>query len=326
MFVVLFIYSPWAASQDSSAVADERSAQANEAVEGLDDSLYNPFLERYVLDELRRLRTEQMQLRADVSDKIAQTRIETNDRSISYTSETMTIFFYVMTGGAALMALVGWNSLRDVRAQVENLVNKRVDKITHEYEVRLAEVEAGVKKRSKLLSEITTDFEQRMEEVERRLKQRSQQIMEAQEEISRSNELHALWLRAGLETSSQARIDIYDQILKVKPDDIEAITYKADLVLENGDCEWALNLANMAIDCDENYGYAYWQRACANSVLERQNDALKDLAVALEKSPRLISDLETEVAFDNIRELDAFKKFTEIDLTNDIENNNDTTS
>jgi len=308
---------------DDHAVANEVDNKVEEHLNTIDGPLYTPFIERYLLDEVRNLRSEQLLIRAEVSDKIAQTRIEANDKSINYTVETMTVFFYVMTSGAALIALVGWNSLRDMRAQVETLVNKRVDKITNEYEVRLAEVEAGVKRRSKLLSEITTEFEQRMEEVERRLKERSQQIMAAQEEISRSNELHALWLRAGLETSSKARLDVYDQILKVKPDDVEAITYKADLVLENGDCEWALNLANMAIDYDEDYAYAYWQRACANAVLERPNDALKDLAIAIEKSPRLVSDLEDEEAFDGIREHDTFKNFLADQLQSETENNNE---
>ena len=296
---------PIPAEQEQSAEEQQARAAALAETE-FDQPLYKPFIERYVLDEIRALRIEMLNNRVEISQQVAANRVEANDKSIAYTAETMTIFFYIMAGGTALMALVGWNSLRDVRAQVEGLVNSRVDKITAEYERRLAEVEEGVKRRSNQLAELTAEFEERMEEVDVRLKKRSEQIMEAQEDISRTNELHALWLRAGLEIGIQARIDLYDQILKIKPDDIEAITYKADLVLENGDSEWALSLCNQAIDFDLEYAYAYWQRACANATLGRTKEALRDLHIALEKSPRLMSELETEDAFASLRENEAY--------------------
>ena len=298
---------PEAIAGEQDQVTQEQQARAAALAETeFAEPLYKPFIERYVLDELRALRVEMLNNRVEISQQVAANRVEANDKSIAYTAETMTIFFYIMAGGTALMALVGWNSLRDVRAQVEGLVNSRVDKITAEYERRLAEVEEGVKRRSNQLADLTAEFEQRMEEVDLRLKKRSEQIMEAQEDISRTNELHALWLRAGLEIGIQARIDLYDQILKIKPDDIEAITYKADLVLENGDSEWALSLCNQAIDFDQEYAYAYWQRACANSTLGRIKEALRDLHIALEKSPRLMSELETEDAFESLRESEAY--------------------
>jgi tetratricopeptide (TPR) repeat protein len=301
------------------SVAEERAEEAQQAseeqvdaqIDALEEPLFKPFIERYVLDELRAIRMEQNQLRAELAERVAAARVEANDRSIQYTSETMTIYFYFMAGATAVMALVGWNSLRDVRAQVEGLVNERVDRITNEYQARLADIERDVKNRSEQLSGITQDFEQRMEDVERRLKKRSQQIIAAQEEISKSNELHALWLRAGLETGQQSRIEIYDQILKVKPDDVEAITYKADLVLDQGECEWALNLSNMAIEYDENYAYAYWQRACAHAMLGNSAEAIKDIHKALEIQPVLSKNLTSEEAFASIRALDSFAQVTE---------------
>ena len=300
----------WADGEESQA----EEAQSTEVmVNDLSEPLFKPFIERYILDELRAIRVEMLNNRVELSQQVAANRVEANDKSVAYTTEIMTIFFYIMAAGTAVMALVGWNSLRDVKTQVENQVNSRVDKITAEYERRLAEVEEGVRQRSKQLADITAEFEERMEEVDRRLKKRSQQIMEAQEDISRTNELHALWLRAGLETGVQPRIDLYDQILKIKPDDIEAITYKADLVLDNGDSEWALSLCNQAIDFDADYAYAYWQRACSNAMLGRIKEAVRDLKVALEKSPRLMSELETEEAFDGLRESEYY-----IGLINDL--------
>ena len=31
--------------------------------------------------------------------------------------------------------------------------------------------------------------------------------------------IHSLWMRSNLETNTQSRIDIYDEILKIKPSD-----------------------------------------------------------------------------------------------------------
>ena len=89
-------------------------------------------------------------------------------------------------------------------------------------------------------------------------------------------------MRAGIEATHQAKIDVYDQILSINPKDMEALAYKADEVLDMDEPQWALNLCNKALLIDENYAYAYYQRACANSTLNLLDAAIEDLKRAIE--------------------------------------------
>jgi tetratricopeptide (TPR) repeat protein len=114
-------------------------------------------------------------------------------------------------------------------------------------------------------------------------------------------------MRSNLETNPQSKIDIYDEILKVSTNDAEVYAYKADAVLDMDEYEWALNLSNKAIDIDPEYGYAYWQRACANAVIGNKHDAIEDLRIAVQKSPHLKDEINDEALFENIKESEEFK-------------------
>ncbi len=169
---------------------------------------------------------------------------------------------------------------------MEDVVNKKVEDITQEYRLRLIKVEET-------------------------LRQRTDEIIAAQEDIAKTNEVHALWMRVGLETNIQNKIEIYDEILKLHREDAEAFAYKADAVLELGESEWAINLSNKAIEVDENYGYAYWQLACAHAELGNVNDALDNLSIALEKSPQLKKDIDEEASFKTLHDQDGYKALIE---------------
>ena len=100
-------------------------------------------------------------------------------------------------------------------------------------------------------------------------------------EIEKTNLLHSLWVRASQETTINGKLEILDEILNLRPDDSEALTYKAETVLEIGEANWALSLTNQAIHLDKEYANAYYQRAKANTVLNQDNNAIEDLQKAL---------------------------------------------
>ncbi len=256
------------------------------SAETIKEPLFKPFIERYILDELKMLRQDQQNLRAEVIDRVAQSKLEATDRSVRYTTDTLNNVFFIITAAASIVVIVGWNSLRDIKSRLDEIVNSRVAHITEEYESRLQELES-------------------------RLRTRSEQIINAQEEITRTNEVHSLWMRAGLEASHKSKIEVYDQILNINPNDLEAITYKADVVLETGDSEWALNLSNKAVELDPDYGHAYWQRACAKAELGLEKEALKDIQIALDKSPSLGTELANESAFRKLRRVDEYIELVE---------------
>lgn len=266
------------AADKSTATLDE---QHQRELAELEAPMYKPLLERYILDELKSVRQDQQKLREDVTKQVTHTQLDTADRAITYTTDTINNVFFIITATASILVLVGWNSLRDVKNKVEDIVNTRVGVITDEYEDRL-----------KILEE--------------KLRVRSEEILSNQERISITNEVHSLWMRANLESDIANKIEIFDEILKRKPEDVEAIAYKADALLELNETEQAIKLCNQAIDIDSDYGYAYWQRACAYALTHQHADSLADIKMALEYSPNLRNELLHESAFASLHDNDSF--------------------
>jgi len=250
--------------------------------ETLTEPLFKPFIERYILDELKQLRMEQSTLRVEVSQKVADAKLDSSDRVIRYTADTTNIIFYIITAAASVLVFLGWKSLRDIKDNIESITSEKLSILTNEYENRLNELES-------------------------KLKNRSEQIIATQEEVSNSNLIHSLWMRAGLEKSEQEKINIYDHILDIKPDDTEALTYKADSLLDLGEVKWALSLSDQAIENDGTYALAYWQRACAKALLEQEDEALADIQVAISLTESLKDEIKNEVYFDKLRSNHMFQ-------------------
>ncbi len=240
------------------------------------EPMYNPFVERYVLDELKSIRQGQQDLRVELTEKVANTHLDISDRALSYTYETTTNIFYIITISASLLVLLGWRSMQDVKDNIKAETSRKISTIIQEYE-------------------------QRLDEIEKKLKRRSEQILVTQQDISNTNSVHSLWMRAALEKSDQEKLSIYDEILELKPDDIEALTYKADALLDIDEDKWSLSLSNQAIKIDEEYSMAYWQRACAKAKLGQYDDAIEDIKVAISLRDTLKEEVEGEAYFENLK-------------------------
>lgn len=272
LVLTLFLMAPfWVAAQSDSFQVDS-----------LNKPLYEPFIERYILDEIKSLREENQMLRSQVKKQIADARLESSDRAINYTTSTINNIFYIITAAASLLVLLGWRSLNDIKNSLKRDMSKKVETLMADYANRLNEIETKMKERSKV-------------------------IIETQKNITDTNSIHSLWMRAGIEKSDEDKISIYDEILSINPNDVEAMTYKADTLLEIGEVRWALNLLNTAIEYDDEYSLAYWQRACAYAKLEKPADALKDIEKSLQLSSTLQDELLSEVHFENLRNEPEFK-------------------
>jgi len=280
LFVCLNLFSGIVNSAEEQP-ASPTAQQEQQALQQLKEPMYKPLMERYILDELKAVRQDQQKLREDVTKQVTHAQLDTADRALTYTTDTINNVFFIITATASILVLVGWNSLRDVKNKVEDIVNTRVSVITDEYEDRL-----------KILEE--------------KLRVRSEEILSNQERISVTNEVHSLWMRANLESDFANKIEIFDEILNRKPEDVEAIAYKADALLEINETAQAIELCNQAIDIDSDYGYAYWQRACAYALTHKHADALADIKMALEYSPNLRNELLHESAFASLHDNDSF--------------------
>lgn len=256
---------------------------AEKDVAGLKELLDKPLIERYVLDEIRDLRVENMKVRNEVERRISKSEVEQTDRAARYMTDTIGNVFYLIAAATSILIFAGWNSLRDIRNKTETIVEQRVNQITQKYNTQMQSLQDAMTLQSK-------------------------KILDNQNKIYNTQYIHSLWMRSNLETNPQSRIDIYDEIIKVNDNDAEVYAYKADAVLDMDEYEWALNLSNKALEIDPEYGYAYWQRSCANAVLGNAKEAVVDLQTAIKKSPNLKDEIESEELFENLKENEEFKK------------------
>lgn len=252
------------------------------------DIFNSPLLQRYVLDELKAIRKDQLKHEAHIAKELASRELSASDRAITYTTDTVNNIFFIITAAATILVVAGVSSLRDVKAKVEEITESRTGKLAVEYEERLNEIEDE-------------------------LKAKSTEILHNQALIAESNQIHSLWMRAAIETNSREKIRIYDEILAMRNDDIEAMTYKADAAIELEEFEWALKLCNQAIELDLEFPLAYWQRACALTGLEEISEALHDIERAIDINPSLREQLLDEPAFVPLRDNEFFISLTNSD-------------
>ena len=238
-----------------------------------------------VVDELKSLRNDYNGLRVELTEKVTQSKLESTDRAVRYMTDTTNNIFYIITAAASLIVLLGWKSIQDVKNHIESTTSLKISKLIENYEKRL-------------------------EEVERNVKIRSDQLIAAQEEISITNKLHSLWMRAAIEKNAEEKINLFDEILEMQPDDVEALTYKADALLDMGESKWALSLTDQAIEQDSEYSLAYWQRACANADLNNIPEAIEDLEHYIKLSSTNITEkeLEDEPFLKELRKDERFKE------------------
>ncbi len=247
------------------------------------DMLDRPLVERYILDELKDLRTSQLKLKEEVTKQITSSELSITDRALSYTTDTISNIFYIIAVVSSLLLLVGLKSFRDIKESSELILETKI-------------------------LELTQNYENRLSDIEKKAKHRFDMITHTQEQFEKSEKISSYWKRAEIEDDLQAKLDLYDEILKISPGNVEALVYKADTLLDLEETRWALSLCNQAIKLDDEYAFSHWQRACANAKLGNTDSAVEDLKTALELSPGLQDELKNEDSFKVLYKQEAFKE------------------
>lgn len=266
-----------------------------ESIKTLEKPMYTPFVELYLLEETKAIRKEMQDTRAELIEKVVEKELSVADKTMSYAADTVTYFFYLIAAATSILVVIGWNSIRDMRNQLTTLAEKRVNELVVEYETRL-------------------------KFIEEQLQQKSEIIHQNQADIERTNEVHGLWLKASQETSQQNKITAYDQILDLRPDDVEALSYKADAVLEIREPLWAISLCQRALKLAPENGHALYQLACAYAEIGRWEDATSTLAKALDISEAYRDDASVDPSFKQLHDHESFRNliFTDQDDGADV--------
>ncbi|AMQ88573.1 hypothetical protein ASQ50_07610 [Marinobacter sp. LQ44] len=294
VFAITFASASMAQQQPAESAQQVTDEDVEERIGELESPLYNPFVERYLLDEVKALRQEMQNTRAELIEKVVDKELSVADKTMSYATDTVTYFFYLIAGATSILVVIGWNSIRDMRNQLTSLAEKRVN-------------------------ELVVEYEQRLKAIEEQLQQKSEIIHQNQAEIERTNEVHALWLKASQETSQQNKIAAYDQILDLRPDDVEALSYKADAVLEMREPLWAISLCQRALKLAPDNGHAHYQLACAYAEIGRWEDAVSTLEKAIDISEAYRDDASVDPSFEPLHDHESFRAlvFTDQDDSTD---------
>ena len=251
-------------------------------IDKLEAPIYKPFVEMYVLNELKQLRVDQAATKNELMQQILDREHSSVDRGVTYATNTVTYFFYIIAAASSLLVLVGWTSIRDMKDRVHSLADAEISRLINEYESRLLAMESL-------------------------MKQKTQDIEENREEIELTQELQSHWLRAQQETSPTNKISIYDDILKLKHNDCEALTYKADAVLDLDEPQWAASLCHQALKIDPENSHAFYQLACAHTAMNQMDEAIRYLKEALSRDSYL-DDIKADPALQPLVEHDLFKE------------------
>jgi tetratricopeptide (TPR) repeat protein len=258
--------------------------KTEDKIAALEQPLYNPFIERYVLDELKQLRIEQAAQKQELMQQILDREHNSVDRGVAYATDTITYFFYLIAGATSVLVLVGWTSIRDIKERVHSMADEEISRLVKAYEERLYTIE-------------------------QLLNQKTKHIEENREEIELTQELQSLWLRAGQDHSPSNKIEIYDEILKLRGDDCEALTYKADAVLELEEPQWAANLCHQALKIDPENSHAFYQLACAYTAMKQYDEAMRYLAEAISRRESYREEVMSDSALHALASHPSFAEF-----------------
>lgn len=274
-----------------SAGAVEKQPPPVEAqqLDKLDKPLYTPFIERYMLDELKQLRVDMSAQKAELIQQIVDRELESVDRAVTYATDTITYFFYLIAGASSVLVLVGWSSIRDIRERVHSWADEEI-------------------------SSLVSEYEQRLHLLEQQLRQKTQHIEENREEIELSREVQSLWLRAAQETNPSNKIAVYDRILKLRQNDCEALSYKADAVLELHEPQWAVNLCQQALQTDPNNTHALYQLACAHTVMGHYDEAVNYLSKVISHTDTYRDEIINDPSLKALHDFEPFQALFKVDV------------
>lgn len=241
-----------------------------------------PLVERYILDELKSVRQDLQDLERRLTINMTERELSVADRSLGYASNTVTYFFYIIAGVASLIAMIGWQSLREIRENTKKTANQQIKQISEQYEKQFQVLESD-------------------------LRRKTRRIADNHIEIEKINEIHNLWVRAQKSQTPEQQVETYDEILKIRPGDLEALTSKADAVMEMREFHWALSICNRVLEVDDTNENALYQRACAYACLGFEEQAISDLTHAIDGRVALKELAADEADFENLKGNENFE-------------------
>ena len=96
---------------------------------------------RFILTELKELRSSQEQLKREIFVEIQKRELETVDRALSYSANTVNFFFVFLTIVIMWFWIVWWRTLWDIKKSTKESMDRETSKIISNFQKKIEELE-----------------------------------------------------------------------------------------------------------------------------------------------------------------------------------------
>ena len=228
---------------------------------------------RYILEEVKNLRIEVESLRREMQIEMNKKQIETIDKALSYSANTVNYFCILITLTIMGVWIFGWKSIKDVKNRWSNSFEKEVEKSLFEWQSKL-------------------------QELEKEQMRQSEEILLNQENIKKKQESGYLWSQYNREESLRDKFKLLEEIseLEIAEEELSIQKEKSNLYVGLEMWEKALQTSINSLELFENETTLMLNQSIAHLMLEEKEEALKVINEILSLDPGLKDDiLENEL-------------------------------
>lgn len=97
--------------------------------------------ERFILTEIKELRSSQETLKREIYKEIQDRELETVDKALSYSANTVNFFFVLITVIIMWFWVVWWKTIWDIKKSTKESMDRGTKKIMSNFEQQIAELE-----------------------------------------------------------------------------------------------------------------------------------------------------------------------------------------
>lgn len=97
--------------------------------------------DRFILTELKELRIAQEETKREIYTEIQNRQLETVDKALSYSANTVNFFFVFITIIVMWFWVVGWRTIWDIKKSTKESMDRETKKIIVNFEEQIAELE-----------------------------------------------------------------------------------------------------------------------------------------------------------------------------------------
>lgn len=226
------------------------------------------FTKRYMLEEMKNLRIELEAIRREMQIEMNKKQIETIDKALSYSANTVNYFFVLITIAIMAIGIFWWKSIRDVKNRWNNSFEKEIQKSIYE-------------------------SQRKLQDLEKEQIRQSQKALLDQKNIMKKQESWYLWSQYNREESLREKLRLLEQISELSIEDelLSIQKEKSHLYIGLEMWEKALNVCEDSLEAFENETTFLINQAIATLMLWEREEAVKVIHDAFVLDPGLKEDI-----------------------------------